>query len=134
MTRKTYSRAYYEANREKWLAKSELRRQRSANDPEYREHLRVMSRARKFKIAPSLVEDMRAIQGGGCAICGATTAGGKDHRSGKDRDLCVDHCHVTGAVRGLLCSNCNRGLGCFEDRLDRLSRAIEYLAAHRKAA
>lgn len=41
--------------------------------------------------------------------------------------LVVDHCHSSGKVRGLLCHNCNRALGLFQDSMSSLTRAIEYL-------
>ncbi len=41
--------------------------------------------------------------------------------------LAVDHCHKQGHVRGLLCSNCNNGLGRFKDNIDYLKNAIKYL-------
>jgi hypothetical protein len=44
--------------------------------------------------------------------------------------LCVDHSHRTGKVRGLLCIECNTGLGRFEDKLQILINAIHYLKAH----
>jgi len=41
--------------------------------------------------------------------------------------LAVDHCHTTGKVRGLLCSNCNLALGNFKDNITNLEQAIKYL-------
>ncbi len=39
----------------------------------------------------------------------------------------IDHCHITGKVRGILCHKCNPGLGMFEDNIEYLKSAIEYL-------
>jgi len=54
-----------------------------------------------------------------CAICKGTCSSG--------RRLAVDHDHVTNEVRGLLCGNCNTGLGNFKDNIDLLSEAQNYL-------
>ena len=40
---------------------------------------------------------------------------------------CIDHDHVTGFNRGVLCHNCNIGLGMFRDSIDSLLRAVRYL-------
>jgi len=41
--------------------------------------------------------------------------------------ICVDHDHLTGKIRGVLCDNCNLGLGIFKDSKDLLTNAIQYL-------
>ena len=62
-------------------------------------------------------------QGDKCAICGESQIGKRLH---------VDHCHVSGTVRELLCRSCNYGLGNFRDDVDLLDRAIKYLKKHKK--
>ncbi|MBA2280271.1 MAG: endonuclease VII domain-containing protein [Actinomycetota bacterium] len=66
---------------------------------------------------------MLDAQGGGCAICGAAPA--------RLASLHLDHDHHTGAIRGILCINCNQGIGKFGEDVERLRRAAEYLAATR---
>jgi len=55
-----------------------------------------------------------------CRICGIST-------EELDKNLCVDHCHTTEKIRGLLCSNCNSVLGFSKDNIDVLKSAIKYL-------
>ncbi len=62
-------------------------------------------------------------QDGKCAIC---------HCHQRYQRLAVDHDHKTQVVRGLLCMQCNRGLGRFFDSPVRLRRAAEYLEESRK--
>ena len=70
---------------------------------------------RRYGITEADVEALKMKQGGLCAVC--RTAQAKH----------VDHDHATGKVRGILCFNCNGGLGQFKDRIDRLQQAIDYL-------
>jgi hypothetical protein len=55
-----------------------------------------------------------------CAIC-------KNKSKTKTGKLFVDHCHDTGNVRGLLCRQCNTGIGFLGDDIERLANAIMYL-------
>lgn len=68
-------------------------------------------------------ERMLLAQQGVCRICKREQA--------RNRRLAVDHCHKTGLVRGLLCDECNHGIGNFQDRLDLLKAAIDYLQESR---
>lgn len=72
----------------------------------------------KFGITLEEYDALLDAQDGRCAICGARPEG---------RMLDVDHDHATGIVRGLLCNNCNRGIGHLGDDAERLLAAAAYL-------
>lgn len=82
---------------------------------------------KKFGITLAQYHEMLTEQGGGCAICGKPE---RTSRSGKTLSLAVDHCHNSSQVRGLLCVNCNQGIGSFRDDPEILRKAIEYLHKH----
>jgi hypothetical protein len=65
--------------------------------------------------------DMYHKQGGRCGICQARLY------SKRYKRFAVDHNHSTGEIRGLLCGNCNTGLGLFKDCPTALSRAIDWV-------
>jgi hypothetical protein len=75
----------------------------------------------RYGIEAVSVEWMILQQGGVCALCG----GGKPEH--------VDHDHTTGAVRGVVCFNCNRGISKFFEDVELMKRAIEYLDRARAA-
>ena len=69
-------------------------------------------------------------QGNKCACCGTTQP---SKSPGKWTNFCVDHCHLTGEVRGLLCNSCNIGIGKLGDNLSGVLNAVSYLSSfHRK--
>ena len=107
---------------------NERRRQRRRN-PEYREKQENAQRLRnrrksKLEVYGITLEDYNAMlvrQGGVCEIC----------KKQRPETLCIDHCHSTGKVRGLLCRNCNSALGFYEDDPRVTRAATVYLeAAH----
>lgn len=73
---------------------------------------------------------MLAAQGGLCAICRQPPTEKLNQHIGV-RGLHVDHDHATGAVRGLLCTNCNGSLGKMKDSPELLRAAADYLEFHR---
>lgn len=80
----------------------------------------------KYGITLEEYEAMLLKQNHKCAICGTPDA---KTTSKAQNSFCVDHDHVTGEVRGLLCSNCNRGLGLLGDTVEALKKALKYINA-----
>jgi hypothetical protein len=72
---------------------------------------------KRYGIGADEFDELVRLQGGVCAICG------------RDNPEHVDHSHETGEVRGILCFNCNGGLGQFRDSVDALRAAALYLEA-----
>lgn len=142
-----YMKRYYQENKDKWEKTEEkkerrnrLRREKYANDPEYRSrilsqvkqhridnpHVKMNERFRTYGITKEQFDKLFESQCGKCAICGYSTIG--DHKFFP----MIDHCHETGKVRGILCANCNQALGKFKDDIERLKSAIEYLERSNK--
>ena len=106
---------------------NERKRLRWAADPEYRARgladrtrYRLAKRLKTYGISVEDYERMLALQNGACAIC---------KKKPKRRLLCLDHCHRTGKLRGLLCGKCNSGLGFYDDDPIRTQAAADYLKA-----
>lgn len=106
---KSRERAYYLANRDKklayqkdWVAKN-------------RDKTAVHKMKYNYGISKEEFDILVQEQGGKCKIC--ETLG----------ELHIDHDHRSGNIRGLLCGNCNRGIGMFKDNTTLMAKAIEYL-------
>jgi Recombination endonuclease VII len=111
------NRAYRRRNMEFLNAKF---RERYATDLEFWGNIRAHRRSRDLKRHGLTVPEYNAIlsrQGGACGICERPFT----------RTPCVDHCHITGWVRGLLCQGCNLALGHLEDNPAFAYKAGAYL-------
>ena len=85
------------------------------------EEHRKTTRMRRYGLSAADFDARLAQQGGRCAICGATQSGGNGWH--------VDHCHATGALRGILCMRCNTSIGKLGDTSEGVMRAVRYLRA-----
>jgi hypothetical protein len=109
-------------NRERF----EATRKAYVDSGRYAASLRRSHLKRTFGITQEQYERRLREQGGGCAVCQRPPKPGTS--------LHVDHDHETGYVRGLLCFKCNAALGQLHDDLDRIERALTYVATKRRVA
>lgn len=86
---------------------------------------------RRYGIDSEHVFTMYKEQKGRCAICNARGDVHELNFTGR-QVLCIDHCHTSGVVRGLLCSACNKGIGFLRDDPELLREAIKYLKRARR--
>lgn len=147
--RKTYMDEYRSKNPQKWKRSreqqdkvNERRRLKYKENPEYRESqktaakeyyannpiVRKNQRLRKYNITADDFEKMMQRQDGKCAICGYSNTDNMNYFP------VIDHCHTHKHIRGILCMNCNMGLGKFKDDPQLLLNAINYLEVYRNGA
>ena len=124
--RKESSKKYYEENKEACKQRTKehpsciAAREKYRNKPETKDKIRNWRLLQTYGITNQDYEQMLENQGFCCAGCGL-------HQNILEKKLNVDHDHVTGKVRGLLCGNCNRALGLVKDNMETLVRLQEYL-------
>ena len=106
------SRKEYERNRSKIRNK----------DPKYREQLSISFIARTYNVDKEIAKDLYLRSMKSCDICNIEW----DPEIHKTR-FCVDHCHTTGEVRGILCFRCNVELGLYENSKHKFNLFTRYL-------
>ena len=79
-----------------------------------------INRLTRYHVAPDDYQALLDKQQNRCAIC-------ESELEQERNKTVVDHCHTTDTVRGLLCRECNSGLGQFKENKESLFRAVEYL-------
>lgn len=111
---KEYSARWQSENSERY---KESKRQWNERNKEHNAAMQLSRRRREMGLTEKDLEDLFDRQGGACAICNAPLTANTH----------LDHCHLTGRVRGFLCSACNLGLGKFKDDVAALHQAILYI-------
>lgn len=84
---------------------------------------------RRYGITLSEYDLLMTLQEEACAICKLPETA-RDPKSHRCIALAVDHDHATGAIRGLLCSKCNRALGYLNDDINLLLAGVAYISRH----
>jgi len=101
-------------------------------NPDYKRHwyqknkgrIKEQNLLRRYGFSVAEYDEMLAKQNGCCALCGCAPS--------VDKALGVDHDHVTGVIRGLLCDPCNKALGLLRDDPALMVRAAEYVRRSRR--
>ncbi len=113
----TTNKEWVSKNKEKKLAY--LVEYRKKNPEKFRQRIPIKTRSycikSKYGLSLENYENMCSVQNNICKICDLPSK------------LVIDHCHISGVIRGLLCSQCNSALGFFKDNENRLLKAVEYI-------
>ena len=131
-SKRAASARYYAKNREKIAAKAKKNSEaRKPRDKKYRETRSDNVHASHIKWRYGITKDeynqLLKEQKNKCAICRKKET--QVNKKGEVYRLCVDHDHVTGKVRGLLCFSCNKTLGHYET-MD-IPPLVAYLEKHK---
>ena len=103
--------------------RNERKRNRYRTNPQFKQRELDKHKCSRYDITQNELTELRVVSDSLCMICGVDDS---EYVNG----LHLDHCHITGKVRGLLCSPCNVGLGQFKDSSDLLQLASIYLETH----
>jgi len=97
------------------------RRSQAKTPDVFDEQRRLSWLTRNYGITTNDYNSMVVNQDDKCGICE------RQDKGTRRKYWCVDHCHTTGRVRGLLCATCNKSLGQLGDTVESLQKAITYL-------
>ncbi len=112
--------------KESWAGRGKLSPP-ARTEEERKARLRTNTRKFLYGLTDQEFERMLEQQAGLCWVCGCLLEISVTPRRGNKR-VCVDHDHQTNQVRGLLCNNCNAGMGSMKESPALLVRASEYIA------
>ena len=115
---KTYNKTWYSKNKDK--AKANHKKWFDKNPEHAKEIKRRWKLEKRFGITIEAYDALLQAQNYKCVICFKPQAE-------LTKALCVDHNHSTGKIRGLLCHNCNNGLGLYYDSPANLRCAANYI-------
>ncbi len=115
--RKEYGKKYYQLNKEKRKEYDHLNKEKRNK---YSRKSYLLRTLKKHGLTMDDHKRMLREQNNCCAICGK-------RKETLSMAMAIDHCHITGKVRGLLCRDCNVGIGTMRDSVELLKKAIEYL-------
>ncbi len=120
---RAYQKQWREANKDSVNAYQRAYQQDYRNRKDVRHDTWVRALRNNYNMTPADFNLMWAEQGGICEICKTPMA----PRGKAKNSVCVDHNHATGEIRGLLCRECNQGLGHMKDDPKVLESALRYL-------
>ena len=116
---KEQSLKYYQRHRVDINKKRRAYYEKVKNTKKFKDSTKNRRLLKRYNITLEDFNKLYLYQEGKCAICKKSI--------NKEKEAHVDHCHDSGKVRGVLCDNCNRGLGNFQDNIKTLQQAIDYL-------